>query len=276
MRRILPVLKSILPPVVVSCIRAIRERRMMRRQTASYGWFGDYASWAEASADTTGYQTGEILQKALEAELKVRRGEAAFERDTVAFDKPDHCWATVSALLYCAAASHGSLKVVDFGGALGSTWSQYRQLWPALREVRWGVVELPAYVATGKECLQGAGLTFHGDLAEAVESTCANVFYSSATLQYLEKPYEFLEHISGLGFEFICLDRIGCTPDGSDHITVQRVDPTFYDASYPCWFLSREKIRLTLGYQYECQFEFETRDRANIPSTFRGLLYRKK
>ena len=47
---------------------------------------GDYSSWAEASANSTGYDSEEILAKVLAATLKVKHGEATFERDSMLFE----------------------------------------------------------------------------------------------------------------------------------------------------------------------------------------------
>jgi hypothetical protein len=44
---------------------------------------------SEAAARSTGYDAAAIFEKTREATRKVRNGEAAFERDSVTFDKPD-------------------------------------------------------------------------------------------------------------------------------------------------------------------------------------------
>ena len=41
---------------------------------SKYGWFGDYANWALAKAQTTGYDDGVILNKVKNALLKVKKG----------------------------------------------------------------------------------------------------------------------------------------------------------------------------------------------------------
>ncbi len=51
-----------------------------------YGWFGNYAIWDEAKKQCTGYDTTSILEKVKQAILKVKNGEAAYERDSVIFD----------------------------------------------------------------------------------------------------------------------------------------------------------------------------------------------
>lgn len=269
--------EQLLPPLLTKVGSKFCRCAVKKSKTKEvYGWSGDYATWAEAVTNTTGYEVESILSKALDAELRVRRGDAAFERDTVCFDRPDHSWPTLAALMYCAAISSGRLRVVDFGGGLGSTWSKYRDILANLPEVRWGVVELPAYVKVGKDQLQNIQLSFHADIADAISSVGNHILFSSSVLQYLEKPYEFLQEASAYGFEFICLDRIGCTLDERDRLTVQYVSPHIYDASYPCWFLSEQKIKAKLLDRYDCLLQFEASDHANIPSAFRGFLFRRR
>jgi len=274
--RLIPrILHGTIPPVLWNVMRRLREWSQTASHSA-HGWSGNYATWDEAAADTTGYETGEILRKALDAERKVRRGEAAFERDTVTFEKENHSWPTLSALLYCAAASEGRLRVVDFGGALGSTWSQYRHLWLGLRDVHWAIVELPAYVEAGMRHLSEPKLSFHTSIEDAQRESKATIFFSSSAIQYLPEPYRFLKEISMRGFDFLFLDRISLTLNDQDRITVQRVNPEIYTASYPCWFLSETRLREAIGSNYRLTVSFAALDKANVPSVFRGYLFERK
>ena len=86
-----------------------------------YGWFGDYKKWEALTALSGGYEAGPILDKTKNALLKVRNGEAVYERDSVLFDKKVYPFSVISALLYTAIECGNSLNVLDFGGSLGST-----------------------------------------------------------------------------------------------------------------------------------------------------------
>ena len=65
-----------------------------------------------------------------------------------------------------AAANGGRLEVVDFGGALGSTWWQHREELSALGLRRWVVVEQPQFIEAGRE-FAGEILGFAPTLAAA-------------------------------------------------------------------------------------------------------------
>lgn len=54
------------------------------------GWFGNYGSWSAATLDSQGYNTEAIFQKVVNAARKVKRGDAAFERDGIVFSEKEH------------------------------------------------------------------------------------------------------------------------------------------------------------------------------------------
>src|SRR5712691_6915719 len=87
---------------------------------------GTYESWEAALRDSTGYDAPAIVEKTREALLKVKNGSAAFERDSVLFEKPDYPFPIIAATLKQALASDGRLSVLDFGGSLGSSYFQCR------------------------------------------------------------------------------------------------------------------------------------------------------
>ena len=63
--------------------------RTLRRIAGSPASFrGNYKSWEEARAHSTGYDSAQIVSRVLSATLAVKRGEACFERDSVLFDQP--------------------------------------------------------------------------------------------------------------------------------------------------------------------------------------------
>ena len=61
-------------------------------------WSGNYANWEEADSFATGYDDHSILEKCKTALLKVKNGEAAYERDSVLFDKMQYNWALLALL----------------------------------------------------------------------------------------------------------------------------------------------------------------------------------
>ena len=76
--------------------------------------------------------------------------DPAFERDGVVFDQPDYNFPLLACLLRVATESGNRLRVLDFGGSLGSTYFQCRPFLGGVSELRWTVVEQPQFVECGR------------------------------------------------------------------------------------------------------------------------------
>jgi putative methyltransferase (TIGR04325 family) len=207
---------------------------------------GDFATWEDAIAASTGYANASILAKVTEATLKVMRGEAAYERDSVLFDQIQYSWPVLAALMWAAARDGGHLSVLDFGGALGGGYHQNRRFLEAIEEVRWGVVEQPNYVAQGKALLESEQLRFFGTIDECAARLRPNVILLGSVLQYLRDPDRVLQELERTPAKVMIIDRTPFASIEQDRISVQRVPPSIYVGSYPCRILSRERTRQTL------------------------------
>lgn len=236
-----------------------------------YGWHGNYATWAEAERKSSGYNQVAIAEKVRKAILQVKNGQGSFERDSVVFEKPAYNFHLLSSLMWVAAQNKGELNVLDFGGSLGSTCFQHQYFLKRLPFIRWNIVEQKQYVEIGKNELEDQILKFYDTIEECLEENQPNVILLSSVLQYIEKPYDLLKKIMKHKFKFIIFDR---TPFiiGKDRITIQKVHPSIYKASYPCWFFNENKLLNYLFTEYSMIFEFEALDQANIKSSFKGFL----
>ncbi|HYJ38760.1 MAG TPA: hypothetical protein VEV87_09090, partial [Chitinophagaceae bacterium] len=45
--------------------------------------------------------------------------------------------------------------------------------------------------------------------------------------------------------------------ESSDRLTIQKVNPEIYEASYPCWFLNYEAIKSELSKKYSIHAEYK-------------------
>ena len=254
-------LRSLVPAAV---------RRRVRRLRGQGIYFGDYASWAEARAKSAGYDDDSILEKTIAATRAVREGRAAWERDSVLFSEPA-CNAPVLAALRRAAVDGRGLNLVDFGGALGSTWWQHRPWLAGLGQVRWSVVEQPRWVEAGRREFTTDSLRFYSTLDECCAAERPTVILLSSVLPYLEHPHELLAEIRRRDFRHVIIDRTGFTPRGRDRLTVQRVPEAIYSASYPCWFFDRTELLRPFAPAWRVVDEWLTADEADIDAGHRGL-----
>ena len=131
---------------------------------SKYGWFGDYANWELAKAQTTGYDDGVILNKVKNALLKVKNGEAVYERDSVIFDEIQYSWGALAGLLYTASHTAKGLTVLDFGGSLGSGYFQNRKALANVKDLSWNIVEQSHFVKAGIENFQNNELRFYENI----------------------------------------------------------------------------------------------------------------
>lgn len=226
-------LKDIIPPFILNLYRRFRNLK--------YGWYGDFKSWEEAKSLSSGYEKEEILTKIRDSALKVKKGEAIYERDGVLFDEIQYSWPLLAGLMF-ACAKFSRLKVLDFGGSLGTSYFQNRKFLNEINDVLWCIVEQKHFVDVGKQEFEDAKLKFFYSVEECISSVNPNVLVLSSVLQYLEKPYEFLKEILINKFNIVILDLTPVSY-GKEILTIQRVDPKIYNAQYPCWILDMEKIQ---------------------------------
>jgi putative methyltransferase (TIGR04325 family) len=228
-------------------VRLYRRFRYMR-----YGWFGHYASWQEAQQQCTGYDDGAILQKILAGAQKVKNGEAVWERDGVLLDHIEYSWPLLAHLLWIGRRQGNRLSVLDFGGGLGTAWFQNRGYLQVLDETQWSVAEQAAFVSAGRAHIAGNGLQFYYTPEEALADRGPHdVFMMGCVLPYLEKPYAFLQKTIDKAFPYIIIENTYFNPAPGDRLTIQKVPPFYYEASYPAWFLDYDKVKALLLTRYE-------------------------
>lgn len=226
---------------------------------------------------SNGYNADNILQKVLAASLRVKEGDALFERDSVLFYEKKYCWELLAALMWIAAQYDGSLNIIDFGGSLGSTYYQNKSFLDSLKHIQWNVVEQPSFVQKGQQSFESESLRFYRSIDECMQSSQKELqaILLSGVLQYLEQPYSLLMEIIERKIRYIVVDRTGFTlHNRKDRLTVQIVHPQIYRGSYPCWFFNEAKfLRFFSESGYVLRGDFFTSDVANIPSVFKGFIF---
>lgn len=253
-----------------------RLRRWARRLLRPALYRGDFASWEEARHASRGYADPALMERVVASARAVRDGQAAWERDTVLFQVPEANAPLLSALRRAAAAHGGNLHLVDFGGALGSTWWQHRPWLLDLASVRWSVVEQPAIVEAGRREFTHAPLRFFASLDECCAAEAPDVVLLSSVLPYVEDPRGLLADLSARRLDTLIIDRTGFVERGRDRLTVQQVPPSIYAASYPCWFLDRGSLRRSLASEWQVVEEWVNEDDVDIDAEHRGMMLERR
>ncbi len=236
---------------------------------------GDYTSWDEAVRASGGYDAPQIVDTVVKATTAVLEGRAAYERDGVEFEEPEVRWPLLACLLFVAARQGGRLTVLDFGGSLASTFLQHRHLLQGLSGVHWCVVEQPQFVERAAALPFPPEVSFFTSVEACAGRHPPDVILLSSVLQYLPAPYDTLRRLLALGAPFVLLDRTPTVTGAQDRLTIQRVPPSIYRATYPSWFLSRLKLADTFQPGHRLVAEFEALDRANIDARFLGMLWQR-
>lgn len=245
----------------------------------NWGWKGNFTSWKEAEQKTIGYNDSHILEKVKESLLKVKNGEAVYERDSVVFDKIEYSWELLSALMWIAAQNKGNLNIIDFGGSLGSTYYKNKQFLDEINSVRWNIVEQPNFVEEGKRSFENDCLKFYYSIDDCIKDGNANIqgILFSSVLQYLESPYSILKDVIEKKIRYILIDRTGFSLNDKARLTIQKVHPKIYNASYPCWFFSESEFcHFFIQNGYDLLFDFESLDTTNIKAKYKGFMFKRK
>lgn len=263
-------MQAILPPAVL---------KGCKRILGKY-YTGRYARWDQAVSNSMGYDADRILDKVAEAVMKVKSGEAVYERDSVIFDKIEYSFPLLAGLLRVAALNGGMLDVLDFGGSLGSTYYQCRGMLSGLKRLRWNIVEQPNFVGRGRKDFSTEEIAFYYSIEECLDSERPDVLVLSSVLQYLERPHELIGAAMDHGFEHIIIDRTPCIDLKMDLITVQNVPPEIYRASYPSWLFSTQKLVERLSEKYSLVAEFPANDSKvhfrDLLVEFKGFIFEKR
>ncbi len=261
-------IKDFIPPILLRYGRRLIKRR--------YGWHGDYKTWADALEASSGYDSEIILEKVKISLLKVKNGTAVFERDSILFDKIQYSWPITSGLMWAASSCNSDLRVLDVGGSLGSSYFQNLKFTDSLNSVRWGIVEQRKFVEIGKKDFENKILSFHTTIAEGMAIVKPNVILLSSVLSYIETPYELIEELLSYKIQFIFIDRTSFMNRKQDRISIQKVHPSIYPASYPAWIFSEEKFVGFFAEEYDLVEDFEALDGPVDDIFFKGFLFRKK
>ncbi len=256
------------------------KRLYLRAKYYRYGWKGDYASWAAASAKCGGYDAANIVEKVKAAALKVKEGSAVFEKDGRLYPEITWSWPLLSQLLWIAGQRGQQLSVLDWGGSLGSSYFQNRGYLQHLERLQWSIVEQAGFVKAGNRGIAGGPLAFFDSIEEAMAARGPHdILLLSCVLPYLEKPYDFLLAVAEKAIPYIIIENTYFNPAPENRLTIQKVPPVYYDAAYPAWFLDYQQVVDTLLPRYEMLAAYKNEEILYLDGqlvNYKGCIMRRK
>ncbi|MCW5798243.1 MAG: methyltransferase, TIGR04325 family [Nitrospira sp.] len=266
------VIKPWIPPAILNAYRSFCSDDIRFQ--------GQFATWESARAASSGYDDEAIFRKSRAAALKVKKGEAAYERDSVLFDHVEFSYPLLSGLLRSACGRGGNLSVLDIGGSFGTTYRQFRAFLRPSASLRWNIVEQPRLVESGQAEFADDELNFFYSIGEAAAAEVPDVVLLSSVLQYLKNPYDLIREICSIGAQSIVIARTPCALAEQDILTVQVVPPSIYQASYPCWIFAETQLLEAFSAQYRLVASFQESDGSlrsiQGPFELRGFILDRK
>ena len=262
-------LKGALPNFIY---QKFKERRAPIRY--KYG----FSSWMEAKAASTGYSENSILEKVSSQTALIVARNSGWVRDGYYFPEAKLDFEILSVLsLHTAKTS--KLRVLDFGGALGTTYFQNRRILEKFGiAFCWNIIEQPNFVREGKQILGSFNnLHFFESFKDATPSASDLVIFSSV-LEYLEDPYRVLQEIMDwevkpLG---IVIDRSPIDAVSSDKYVVQSVDESIHRAKLPLRILGQDRITEILSNGYSLISDWVSSTQPDSKSVAKGLYFLRK
>jgi putative methyltransferase (TIGR04325 family) len=165
------------------------------------------------------------------------------------------------------------LHVVDFGGALGSTYQQNKKYLDALSiPKKWGIVEQSEYVKIGRYEFQDNILNFYESIS-TIEFDI-DLIMLNGSLCYIENPYKILDQIKSVKPKFILFTRTPFTSLDKDEVSIQIVPKSIYEASFPIWSFSETKIINYLSDLYEIFEIWNDNLQADDDAVAKGILFK--
>jgi putative methyltransferase (TIGR04325 family) len=259
-------LKIICPPVLQILYKKIFSKKYFIR---------GFNDWETAVKNTTTYNAEEIFSKTLDSARKVRDELAVYERDSVLFEEIQYDWQLLASLLLIAKLKSNRLNVVDYGGALGTSYRQNKKFLDMLDcPVKWIVVEQSRFVQIGKSEFENEVLLFADSLSQL--NFDIDLVLLGGSICYFEEPYKALDEILEVAPKFILITRTPFSDLLKDSLSLQIVPPSIYNASYPIWTFSKENFKGYLSSAYDLIEEWEDGLQADADADAMGMLFRLK
>jgi putative methyltransferase (TIGR04325 family) len=250
-----------------------------RKTEAMVDFIDFYDTWDEASRHCDAqWDSSVILDRVRSAALQVKESRAAFERDGVTFKLPEYRWPMLACTLWAAAQKRctETFHVVDFGGSLGTAYTQHLTFLDAIPNLLWSVVEQPHFVRCGRLEFESERLRFFESIADACQRVAIDLAIFSGCLQYLASPYEQMQEVIDLGIPLILCDRTPYTTAPSDRISAEEVPEDIYPARFPSWLFSRQRfLAYWIDRRYLDVAHFPSLDGAGPIAQYEGFLFKR-
>ena len=127
--------------------------------------------------------------------------------------------------------------ILDIGGGNGYFAHVARKMLPHI-QLDWLILESEGCANAYKQFESVSNIRWTHELGN---ETTPDITIFSCSLQYLEKPFEVLDHAIAIS-RWLLLMRLPLTDEQINQVTVQKVHYEPHHFSWPCWFFSKEQF----------------------------------
>jgi len=194
------------------------------------------------------YENLDLINYIFNRARKARKDEL-YEQDSIIFTKPNPNKFFIDFLLYDFIKQiklNKAIKVLDYGGSFGNTFfsiEKYLNL-----KFKWYIYDQQNKIQLAKKTKIFKPISFlykH----EIKKNYFYDIVLFSTSLQYMKDPLLVLKEISKSS-KVILINNLILTNSKKDYLRIERPDPTIYNYTYPCWFLSKKKFLNNLKKNY--------------------------
>ena len=259
-------IREFLPPILI--------KALLRLGFGGNKFRHGYSNWEEAKSQCSGYDAQSITETVVSSSRAVRDGQAAYERDGVLFDKIEYSWPLLAALL--GTPRKGDLlRVLDWGGSLGSTYRQNQELFSLSGlDVKWTVIEQGHIVDIGLKEFQTKNLTFVAN-PDDLSGQPFDVVLFASSICYLENPSLAIQQAVVLNPSRIIFDRTPESNTESDLIGVQKVGSGIFKASFPVRSFANGSLQKMIGDEYALVADWISDLQPDPQTVAKGYVFQK-
>jgi putative methyltransferase (TIGR04325 family) len=217
-------LKTFVPPVLV----ALARRRLFGEP--KFVWEGVYDHYRDVPVQPASYDD--------EIEVKKHYNWTRAALEQIHEGKAPYLWHRVLAVVAAMVSSTtGSVRVLDFGGAVGTGYVQLLATLPKHITIDYRVVDLEKMCAVGRQLFcADARISF--DTALAAEDTSLDIVYLNGALCYIEDYRDLLTKLASLQAKFMLFVRLA-TGDIPTYATKQ---VNLANKTLAYWFINRSEF----------------------------------
>ena len=223
-------------------------RRLMPNQIKFHG---PYTSFETAQAHSRGYSDSAILEKVYDATLAALDQKNGYEQDGQFINEPYQPDSLFYIIHDYASIAKKPVRVLDIGGALGTSYFKFRPLIHTNISLRWDVVEQLHFAELGQQTLQREELSFYSSMDDKRLSDEYDLILINSALQYIASANDIINALMRKNADQILIWKSPISQSEKHRIFRQSVPAYIYEASYPLWVFSLDRLleQFTPNYQ---------------------------